>query len=83
MVGFVGAGLGLSAQENLVWYMLFIVFVTYAMLPLPLKCCIMAGCTSALMHIIITSIVKFNDYMVRQKYWFLSIINWGIPNNKK
>lgn len=61
--GFVGAGLGLSAQENLVWYMLFIVFVTYAMLPLPLKCCIMAGCTSALIHIIITSIVKFNNYM--------------------
>lgn len=65
VTGFVGAGLGLSAREYLVWYVLFIVFVTYAMLPLPLRCCIIAGCTTALLHIIATSIVKFNKYMVR------------------
>lgn len=47
------------------WYVLFIVFVTYAMLPLPLRCCIIAGCTTALLHIIATSIVKFNKDMVR------------------
>ncbi|XP_065212348.1 adenylyl cyclase 78C-like isoform X3 [Planococcus citri] len=61
--GFVGAGLGLSDQEYLVWYVLFIVFVTYAMLPLPLRCCIIAGCTTALVHITVTSFVKFNKYM--------------------
>lgn len=65
VTGFIGAGLGLSAQEYLVWYVLFIVFVTYAMLPLPLRCCIIAGCTTALLHIIVTSIVKFNKDMVR------------------
>lgn len=63
-VGFVGAGLGLSAQEYLVWYVLFIVFVIYAMLPLPLRWCIILGCTTALMHIIVTSVVKFNKNMV-------------------
>lgn len=62
--GFVGSGIGLSAQEYLVWYVLFIVFVTYAMLPLPLRCCIIAGCTTALVHIIVTTFVKFNKYMV-------------------
>lgn len=59
-VGFVGASLGLCTQEYLVWYVLFIVFVTYAMLPLPLRCCIIAGCTTAFMHIIVTSVIKFD-----------------------
>lgn len=57
--GFVGEGVGFSEREYLVWYVLFIVFVPYAMLPLPLKWCMIAGIVSAACHLIVISIVKF------------------------
>ncbi|KAL4084911.1 hypothetical protein QTP88_027779 [Uroleucon formosanum] len=52
--GFVWESYGQGSREYLVWYVLFIVFVTYAMLPLPLRWCILAGCSTALLHILIT-----------------------------
>lgn len=53
-LGISGMGLGFSEKENeLVWYVLFIIFVPYAMLPLPLRWCMIFGCLSALCHIII------------------------------
>ncbi|XP_037049946.1 adenylyl cyclase 78C isoform X2 [Bradysia coprophila] len=57
--GFIGEGVGFSDREYLVWYVLFIVFVPYAMLPLPLKWCMIAGIVSAACHLIVISIVKF------------------------
>ncbi|XP_071455544.1 adenylate cyclase type 8 [Hetaerina americana] len=59
--GFIGEGIGFCESESLVWYILFIVFVTFAMLPLPLRWCIMAGSTTALIHLIITCVHKFQD----------------------
>lgn len=56
--GFIGEGVGFSDRECLVWYMLFIIFVPYAMLPLPLKWCMIAGTVSATEHLIVISIVK-------------------------
>ncbi|XP_049854245.1 adenylate cyclase type 8 isoform X4 [Schistocerca gregaria] len=56
--GFVGDGIGFPYQEYLVWYVLFIVFVTYAMLPLPLRWCMILGCATAAIHII-TSAFKY------------------------
>jgi len=58
MKGFVWESYGQGSREYLVWYVLFIVFVTYAMLPLPLRWCILAGCSTALLHILITSYTK-------------------------
>ncbi|XP_019763467.2 adenylate cyclase type 8 isoform X2 [Dendroctonus ponderosae] len=52
-------GIGFGLKESLVWYVLFIVFVSYAMLPLPLRWCIMAGCISALSHVILVSVRIF------------------------
>ncbi|KAF7269099.1 hypothetical protein GWI33_017849 [Rhynchophorus ferrugineus] len=49
-------GIGFGLKENLVWYVLFIVFVSYAMLPLPLRWCIMAGCISAISHVILVCV---------------------------
>lgn len=60
VAGFVGEGLGFTSREYLVWYVLFIVFVPYAMLPLPLRWCMAAGCVSALSHIAVTSAAKFH-----------------------
>lgn len=57
--GFIGAGLGFAQREYLVWYILFIIFVPYAMLPLPLKWCMTAGSVTAMCHLIVISIEKF------------------------
>uniref|UniRef100_A0A336M7K8 adenylate cyclase n=1 Tax=Culicoides sonorensis TaxID=179676 RepID=A0A336M7K8_CULSO len=59
--GFVGSGLGFAAREYLVWYVLFIVFVPYAMLPLPLKWCVIAGSTSSICHLFVTSLARLLD----------------------
>lgn len=58
-IGFVGEGLGFAERENLVWYVLFIIFVPYSMLPLPLKWCMIGGSLSAFSHLIVMIIVKF------------------------
>lgn len=66
-----GEGVGFSEREYLVWYVLFIVFVPYAMLPLPLKWCMIAGIVSAACHLIVISIVKFqrtDSVSVHNKY---------------
>lgn len=62
--GFVGEGVGFDDRECIVWYMLFIIFVPYAMLPLPLKWCMIAGTVSAAAHIIVISIVKIQKNSV-------------------
>jgi adenylate cyclase 8 len=58
--GIFGEGIGFGNDKNdevrLVWYFLFIVFVTYAMLPLPLRSCMILGCTTALFHVLYTSL---------------------------
>lgn len=59
--GFVGEGLGFAKREYLVWYILFIVFVPYAMLPLPLKWCLVCGSVCAISHLVVTSITKFRE----------------------
>lgn len=60
VVGFVGDGFGFSIKEDLVWYVLFIVFVPYAMLPLPLRWCMIAGCLSAVGHIIVIAVELYD-----------------------
>lgn len=58
-VGFIGKGIGFEKKVELVWYCLFIIFVLYAMLPLPLRWCMIAGFLSALGHLIIVTIEMF------------------------
>jgi len=57
--GFVGKGIGFAESEYLVWYILFTLFVPYAMLPLPLKWCMIGGTITAVTHIIKTTLEKF------------------------
>ncbi|GLV37822.1 Adenylyl cyclase 78C [Carabus blaptoides fortunei] len=52
--GFLSEGVGFSSSADLIWYFLFILFVPYAMLPLPLRWCMAAGTVSALCHILVT-----------------------------
>ncbi|XP_042869482.1 adenylyl cyclase 78C-like isoform X2 [Penaeus japonicus] len=47
--------------ENYMWYLLFIVFVTYSMLPLPLRWGMLAGSLTALIHLIITLVMINTD----------------------
>lgn len=57
--GFVGNGIGFAEREYLVWYILFTLFVPYAMLPLPLKWCMIGGTITAFTHIIMTTVKQF------------------------
>ncbi|KAJ8733709.1 hypothetical protein PYW07_014260 [Mythimna separata] len=67
--------IGLQEPQNQVWYMLFIVFVPYAMFPLSLRWCISLGILSFLAHVVATivyihadtgsSVVKCNS---KQRY---------------
>ncbi|PSN48684.1 hypothetical protein C0J52_04783, partial [Blattella germanica] len=51
-----GSDIGFGNDVDMVWYVLFIMFVTYAMLPLPLRMCMVLGCTTAIVHIVYTCI---------------------------
>ncbi|CAG5026974.1 unnamed protein product, partial [Parnassius apollo] len=55
--GLSGQGIGFQAPENQVWYMLFIIFVPYAMLPLSLGWCIVIGLLSSLSHVLATAVI--------------------------
>ncbi|XP_031625938.1 adenylyl cyclase 78C isoform X2 [Contarinia nasturtii] len=56
--GFVGECVGFADRECMVWYMLFIIFVPYAMLPAPLKFCMIGGSISGFGHLLIISTGK-------------------------
>ncbi|XP_072935592.1 adenylyl cyclase 78C [Epargyreus clarus] len=54
--GLSGKGIGFQNAANQVWYMLFIIFVPYAMLPLSLGWCIFIGLMSSLSHLLATAV---------------------------
>ncbi|CAH0691551.1 unnamed protein product, partial [Chilo suppressalis] len=54
--GLGGQGIGFQSPESQVWYMLFIVFVPYAMLPLSLGWCIVIGLLSSMSHVLATAV---------------------------
>ncbi|XP_014274683.1 adenylyl cyclase 78C isoform X2 [Halyomorpha halys] len=55
--GLLGKCYGFSPPEYLIWYVLFIIFVTYSMLPLPLRWSITSGSVTSILHTIITMTV--------------------------
>ncbi|XP_046621280.1 adenylyl cyclase 78C-like isoform X2 [Neodiprion virginianus] len=59
--GYIGASFGFSTQQRLVWYILFVVYAPYAMLPLPLRWCVIAGSGTALAHTIMSVITLKSD----------------------
>lgn len=67
--GFIGECVGFSDRECMVWYMLFIIFVPYAMLPLPLKWCMVGGTISGSAHLIFISVEKFEKNNVSLNYF--------------
>lgn len=64
--GFMGDGVGFAEREYLVWYILFTLFVPYAMLPMTLKWCIIGGTITALSHIVNTAIAKFRQTKIEE-----------------
>ncbi|XP_062128237.1 adenylyl cyclase 78C isoform X1 [Drosophila sulfurigaster albostrigata] len=59
--GFISEGVGFENREYLVWYILFVIFVPYAMLPLPLKWCVFGGTITASCHLAVITINKLQD----------------------
>ncbi|XP_030372445.1 adenylyl cyclase 78C [Scaptodrosophila lebanonensis] len=62
--GFIGKGVGFADREDLVWYILFVIFVPYAMLPLPLKWCVVGGTITASCHLAVITIFKVQPHEV-------------------
>lgn len=60
-LGFIARGVGFGIKEDLVWYVLFSIFVPYAMLPLPLRWCMMAGALASVGHIIVISVAFYGN----------------------
>ncbi|XP_048005531.1 adenylyl cyclase 78C-like [Leguminivora glycinivorella] len=50
--GLSGTGIGFESAEHQVWYMLFIVFVPFAMLPLSLGWCLVVGLLASTAHLL-------------------------------
>ncbi|XP_020287381.1 adenylate cyclase type 8-like isoform X2 [Pseudomyrmex gracilis] len=59
--GFISAGLSFITQQRLMWYILFVVYAPYAMLPLPLRWCVLAGYGTALTHMVMAGISLLRD----------------------
>ncbi|KAG7205808.1 hypothetical protein KM043_007753 [Ampulex compressa] len=59
--GFIGAGLDFTSQQRLMWYILFVVYAPYAMLPLPLRWCVLAGYGTALTHMVMAGITLLRN----------------------
>lgn len=79
--GFIGAGLNFITQQRLMWYILFVVYAPYAMLPLPLRWCVLAGYGTALTHMVMAGISLLQDstYVRRQ---IVDSHSWNIPLSK-
>lgn len=71
---FIGEGVGFANREYLVWYTLFVIFVPYAMLPLPLKWCVVGGTITASCHLAVITIKKLQDKQVSPAWHLLLII---------
>ncbi|XP_073948360.1 adenylate cyclase type 8-like [Choristoneura fumiferana] len=54
--GLSGMGIGFQSAEHQVWYMLFIVFVPYAMLPLSVGWSIVVGLLASAAHVLATAV---------------------------
>ncbi|XP_014216036.1 adenylate cyclase type 8-like isoform X2 [Copidosoma floridanum] len=59
--GFIVAGLNFLTQQRLMWYILFVVYAPYAMLPLPLRWCVLAGFGTAFTHLLIAVVTLLSD----------------------
>lgn len=59
--GFVVAGLNSETQQRLIWYILFVLYAPYVMLPLPTRWCVLAGFGTASMHFLLACLSILND----------------------
>ena len=56
--GVSGQFLGSDRCEHMVWYVLFIIFATYAMLPLPLRWSLGAAASTALLQLVAFAVIQ-------------------------
>lgn len=73
--GFIGAGLNFTSQQRLMWYILFVVYAPYAMLPLPLRWCVLAGYGTALTHMVMAGISLLRDSTYVSRIHIVSLLS--------
>jgi hypothetical protein len=61
--------LEIAVAGGAVWHILFIVFVTYAMMPLPLRWCVACGSISSIIDLVLETLLNdengFNNTFIR------------------
>ena len=69
--------LEIAVAGGAVWHILFIVFVTYAMMPLPLRWCVVCGAVSSVIDLILETFLNnrtgYNNTFIRLVYQCYSI----------
>ncbi|XP_037078792.1 adenylate cyclase type 4-like [Pollicipes pollicipes] len=51
-----------SAQLRMMWYSLMVVYMTYALMPLPLRLCVLLGSLTAAIHVSLLLVLASNPY---------------------
>ena len=82
------SNIGQSYGEAMVWYHMFIIFVMYCMLPVPVKWCTVACLLTAFTHVLMVGIiVRTNDYdpinSVYYNVFSIGLIHIGKHNSFK
>lgn len=65
------------------WYILFVVYAPYAMLPLPLRWCVLAGYGTALTHMVMAGISLLQDSTDVRKHIVDDFWNFKAPSTKE
>lgn len=60
-------GLVYGLEKDQSWYVLFILFATYTLLPLPLLWSICTGCLTSTLHLLVETIQNYNDDAIVRK----------------
>ncbi|XP_029903305.1 adenylate cyclase type 8 [Myripristis murdjan] len=71
-------GLGYGLEKDPSWYVLFTLFATYTLLPLPLLWAICAGSLTSALHIMLEIVRYYSDTMLLRKVFAKSLLYLGM-----
>ncbi|XP_041927854.1 adenylate cyclase type 8 [Alosa sapidissima] len=71
-------GLVYGLEKDQSWYVLFILFATYTLLPLPLLWSICTGCLTSTLHLLVETIQNYNDVAIVRKVMSKGLLYMGM-----
>lgn len=71
-------GLVYGLEKDQSWYVLFILFATYTLLPLPLLWSIGTGCVTSALHLLVETVQNYNDEAIFRKVLSKGLLYMGM-----